>query len=391
MSRTQYDVGKIFRDHLDEFLSLHHVPDNVEKSLVMISQCRTKALGGHVEVCPRCGFRLVSYNSCRDRHCPKCQNVDREKWLDMRRQELLPQAKYFHVVFTIPDCLHRVAMSHQADFYGSMFRAAWDTLKQFFADKNLKGGMSSVLHTWGSNMFYHPHLHCIVPGGGVDMWGNWRPLRACSGRNGKFLFPVKALSKVFRAKFMERLTAALKETGESIPQDVRKKCFENPWNLYSKAPMQGVDKVLEYISRYAYKVAISNSRIKNYTADGKVTYDYKDYRDGGKHKDMTVKAVDFMHLFSLHILPFGFMRIRHYGLLSPSCRDELRAVQVKMGGEPVPKVRHKKTTQQIIEEKGWEIGICPICECEMEIVEYFDPERAPPSGKAIQLLIPGLF
>ena len=206
MTRPQYEIGQIIRDWSSGFIARHSVVPQVRRSFGAMAVCRTRALGGHVEVCPECGEIRVSYNSCRDRHCPKCQNKEREVWIEMRREEILPGVKYFHVVFTIHDCLHSIAMSHQALSYTCMFRAAWATLKKFFDAKGLQGGMTSILHTWGSNLFYHPHIHCIVTGGGVDGEGVWHHLKGCKGNAKDFLFPVQALSKVFRAKFLSMLT-----------------------------------------------------------------------------------------------------------------------------------------------------------------------------------------
>lgn len=372
-----FEVGQIIRDYGAEFFSRYPVVPQVRKSLAAMSLCRTRALGGHVEVCPECGEIHVSYNSCRDRHCPKCQNKEREVWIEMRKEEIIPGVKYFHVVFTIPDVLHPLAMRHMSLFYSYMFRAAWKTLKAFFEKQGLQGGMTSILHTWGSNLFYHPHIHCIVTGGGVDENGVWHHLKGC-GESKKFLFPVQALSKVFRAKMMAMLTHALKQENVVIPQDVRKTCFSQGWVVFSRPPAKGVSQVLEYIGRYAYRVAISNSRIKDVSADGMVTYDWKDYRNAGRHKTMKMHAVDFLHLFSLHVLPPAFVRIRHYGLLSPSNRDKVRQVQIQLGGTPVPKERKKKSYMQICEEKGWQIGICPHCRCRMQILEIIEPARAPP-------------
>ena len=217
MSRTKFDVGQIIRDYSEDFYKKYTVVPQVRKSFTAMANCRTKILGGHVEVCPECGDKHVSYNSCRDRHCPKCQNKEREMWVEMRREEILPGAKYFHVVFTVPDCLHPFALSHMKEFYSCVFKAAWSTLKKFFDAQGLQGGMTCILHTWGSNLYYHPHIHCIVTGGGVDKKGVWHHLEGCKGAK-EFLFPVQALSKVFRAKFLSMFTSILKKTNEKIPQ-----------------------------------------------------------------------------------------------------------------------------------------------------------------------------
>lgn len=377
MNRPQFEVGQIIRDFGEEFFDAHSVVGQVKRAFVAMAACRTAKLGGHVEVCPECGEIHISYNSCRDRHCPKCQNKDREVWIEARREEIITGVKYFHVVFTVPHCLNPLAMSHQAMFYSCLFRAAWKTLEKCFGQQNVKGGMTAILHTWGSNLQYHPHIHCIVPGGGIDDNGIWRELDGCVG-NRRFLFPVRSLSLIFRAKFMNLLTGSLAEDDEIIPQNVRKEAFEKDWDIESRPPARGIDLVLEYIGRYAFRVAISNSRILNYTEDGMVTFDWKDYKNGGIHKTTTIHAVDFLHLFSLHILPPAFVRIRHYGLLSPSNRDKLRNVQVQMGGTPVPANRKRKSYQLICEQKGWRIGICPICGCRMVIIDVLPRTKSPP-------------
>lgn len=387
MSRPRYEVGQIIRDWGDEFFARCQVAEPVRKSYGRMRVCRTRHLGGHVEVCPECGEVHVSYNSCRDRHCPKCQNKERALWVEMRKDEVIPGVKYFHVVFTAPHCLHPIAMSHQAMFYDAMFRAAWGTLRTFYGNQGLQGGMTAILHTWGSNMYYHPHIHCIVTGGGVDKDGRWHHLKGCGGAARDFLFTVRGMMVMFRAKLMAMLTRRLKEQGEVIPPDVRRQCFDKkkPWSLYSRPPAKGVGQVLEYIGRYAYRVAISNARILDYDAEsGQVTYDYKDYRHGGVHKQMAMHAVDFLHLLSLHILPPAFVRIRHYGLLSPSCRDKLRSVQQQLGGTPLPKVRKRKTYEEVCREQGWEIGICPHCKCRMIIIETIAPARAPPRSITVR-------
>jgi len=377
MNRPQFEVGQIIRDFGKEFFDTHSVVGQVKKAFAAMAACRTAKLGGHVEMCPECGEIRISYNSCRDRHCPKCQNKDREVWIDARREEIITGVKYFHVVFTVPHCLNPLAMSHQALFYSCLFRAAWKTLEKCFKQQNLKGGMTAILHTWGSNLQYHPHIHCIVPGGGIDDNGIWQELDGCRG-NRRFLFPVRSLSLIFRAKFMALLTGSLTEDGETIPQDVRKKAFEKDWNIESRPPARGIDLVLEYIGRYAFRVAISNSRILNCTDDGMVTFDWKDYKNEGVYKTATMHAIDFLHLLSLHILPKAFVRIRHYGLLSPSNRDKLGSVQVQMGGTPVPSKRKKKSYLQICELKGWLIGICPTCGCRMIVTETLPASKSPP-------------
>jgi hypothetical protein len=373
--RTRFDIGEIIRCHGGEFLSKHHVVPAVERAFRHMALCRTSALGGHIEVCPECGDIHISYNSCRDRHCPKCQNKEREEWINCRREEILP-VKYFHVVFTLPACLHPVAMAHQSIFYDCMFKAAWATIKAFAEDEGLLTGMTSILHTWGSNLFYHPHIHCIVPGGGIDKRSVWHHLKGC--KHSEFLFPVAAMSSKFRGRFMSLLTRRLKEDGILIDQAIRKQCFSKAWVINSKPPAKGVNQVLEYIGRYAYRVAITNSRILDVT-DSQISYDYKMYRKGGKHGVMTTEIDSFLNFLSQHILPDRFVRIRHYGFLSPCNREILRSIQQQLSVPPVPKVRKKKSYLDICIEKGWDIGICKDCNCQRIITRIIKPAtRAPP-------------
>ena len=374
--RTRFDIGEIIRCHGGEFLGKHHVVAPIRKAFTHMALCRTSALGGHVEVCPECGDMHISYNSCRDRHCPKCQNKEREEWINCRREEIIP-VKYFHVVFTLPACLHPVAMANQAIFYDCMFKAAWATIKAFAEDEGLLTGMTSILHTWGSNLFYHPHIHCIVPGGGIDKHGIWHHLKGC--KHSDFLFPVAAMSSKFRGRFMSLLTRRLKEDGIVIDQAIRKQCFAKDWVINSRPPAKGVNQVLEYIGRYAYRVAITNSRILDVTGS-QISYDYKMYRKGGKHGIMTMEIDSFLNLLSQHILPDRFVRIRHYGFLSPCNREILRSIQLQLSVPPVPKVRKKKSYLDICIEKGWDIGICKDCNCQRIITRTIKPAtRAPPS------------
>lgn len=373
--RTPYDLGQIIREHGEEFLRSHNVVTPVRRTFVHLAQCRTSALGGHMEVCPNCGDISISYNSCRDRHCPKCQNKEREQWIEFRREEIIP-AKYFHVVFTVPACLHPVAMANQDIFYDCMFKAAWGTIKAFSDDEGLLSGMTAILHTWGSNLYYHPHIHCIVPGGGIDEQGIWHHLKGC--KDNDFLFPVYAMSPRFRGRFMNLLTRRLKMEGIVINQKIRKQCFDESWVVNSRPPAKGINLVLEYIARYAYRVAITNSRILDLT-DKEISYDYKQYKSGGKHGVMTMSIMNFLNLFSQHILPSRFVRIRHYGFLSPCMREVLRSIQQQLKVQPVPKVRKKKSYLEICKEKGWEIGICKDCNCLRIIIKTIKPApRAPP-------------
>ena len=291
-----------------------------QKTLRALKHCRTAALGGHVDSCSECGAVHISYNSCRNRHCPKCQGHKRQEWMEKRKEDLLP-CTYYHVVFTLPQELNPLALYRPALVYDALFNAAWATLHQFGKKEGMQMGMIAVLHTWGQNLSLHPHLHCIVPGGGIDKDGKWKPYL----RSNKYLFSVKALSKVFRAKYVQQL----RDKGVD-DQPLIDNLFKKEWVVYAKRPFGGPEQVVEYTSRYTHKVAISNQRITQVDQTG-VDFAYKDYRSGGQTKQMTLTNEEFVRRFAQHILPLRFVRIRHYGILSSSWkRGKLQALQTAL-------------------------------------------------------------
>jgi hypothetical protein len=320
-------------------------------------------LGGHVEACDHCGHRRIAYNSCRNRHCPKCQGASRARWLDERAAELLP-VQYVHVVFTLPDEIGPLALQNPRAIYGALFHASAATMLQIAADPVHLGadiGFLSVLHTWGQNLHLHPHVHCVVPGGGLapggDRWVACRP---------GFFLPVKVLSRVFRGKFLAALEQDFRQGrltfhGRQQPLadcaaffDLTQALRKREWVVYAKPPFGGSEPVLKYLARYTHRVAISNSRLVQ-IEDGNVHFTWKDYADGNTQKVMTLPAVEFIRRFLQHVVPSGFVRIRHYGLLAnrhrqeqlQRCREMLRVEQpdsdkttvlasVPEGPEPVP-------------------------------------------------------
>jgi len=328
------------------------------RTLRAIKSCRTAALGGHVDECDECGHIKISYNSCRNRHCPKCQGQQREKWIAARTSELLP-VSYFHVVFTLPEALNRLALYKPKIVYDVLFRSAWQTIEAF-AGKQRKAGMISILHTWGQNLSLHPHIHCIIPGGTVNPQGLWYK----SKNRGKFLYPVKALSKVFRAKYMASLRTEVDK--EEIPNTL----FDHPWVVYAKKPFGGPASVIEYLGRYTHKIAISDHRIESLN-NGEVSFWYKDYKQGGKKQLMRLTYGEFVRRFTLHILPKRFVRIRHYGFLSSSWKSEkLGRLQTSLTKSVVLK--------QVEVIKSWSLPSCPCCKTgKMHIIETFG-RRGPP-------------
>lgn len=312
------------------------------RTLSAISKCRTFHLGGHIDGCTNCKKLRISYNSCRNRHCPKCQGNERENWIAQREKELLPVA-YFHVVFTLPSELNSFCMQHPKIMYDALFDAAWQTISAFSNDeKHLGaiGGMISILHTWGQQLTLHPHLHCIIPAGGITKNGKWKN----SKTNGDYLFPVKALSSVFRAKYIYCIRKAVlienkkREQNIILSREIINQCFKKSWVVYAKKPFSGVSSVVEYLGRYTHKIAISNHRITEINkTKNTVSFTYKDYKENGKKKQLTLSSLEFIRRFTLHILPKRLVRIRHYGILSstskkiciPLIRKQFKNVKVK--------------------------------------------------------------
>lgn len=320
--RPRFEVADVVRAHGDAYRRAHRPSAAQEAVLTHIAECRTAALGGHLEQCDGCGHQRLSYNSCRDRHCPKCQNTARAAWLTARLERLLP-VPYFHVVFTIPDALNPLGLRNKKVLYDILFAAASQTLRTIAGDERHLGaqiGFTAVLHTWGQNLLFHPHLHCVVTGGGLSLDGT----RWVAGRE-RYLVPVQVLAKLFRGKFLAALerayrdgTLALAGSTAALADPVawrrfRDRLYHKRWIVYAKPPFGGPEHVFRYLGRYTHRIAISNHRIVD-IAGGRVTFSWKDYADGGKTKRMTLDAVEFLRRFLLHVLPHGFVRIRHYGL-----------------------------------------------------------------------------
>jgi hypothetical protein len=341
--RPPLEVADIIRRHGADFLDLYGptLSTAQRRALNALARCRTAALGGHVEECDHCGHRVIAYNSCRNRHCPKCQQGRAAAWLEREASWLLP-VEYYHVVFTLPHELGPLALQNPAVLYDLLFRAAAATLRQVAADPKHLGaelGFVAVLHTWGQTLQHHPHLHCVVTGGGlaVDASGaRQAPARWVSCRPG-FLLPVDVLSAVFRQRFLAglrqaqaagRLTllgalAALAEP-EAFAAWLGPSAGK-PWVVYSKAPFAGPEVVLKYLARYTHRVAFSNGRLQE-LKDGEVAFRYRDYARGGQERLQRLTAVEFLRRFLQHVLPSGFVKVRHYGLLANSGREEKLAL-----------------------------------------------------------------
>jgi hypothetical protein len=351
-----------------------------------LEKCRTSALGGHVDECDSCGHVRISYNSCRNRHCSKCQGINKERWILARQQQLLP-VSYFHVVFTLPQELNPWCLHYPKQMYDLLFAASHGTIKAFAADQKHLGampGLISVLHTWGQNLSLHPHVHIIIPGGGVAASGCWKKAK----NSGRYLFPVKAMSPVFRAKYMEGFLRLLKTETKTIEPSLRETLYHKNWIVYAKQPFGGPEQVIEYLGRYTHKVAISNHRIVSID-DDKVSFRYKDYADGSKQKTMTLEATEFLRRFCLHILPQGFRKMRYYGFLSNAHSALLQEQQNQMGvGGQAAKDIKKLSWKVIAKQKlNYDADVCPCCrKGRMVTLLHFDA-NAPPGTKSLNALV----
>ena len=332
------ELSTVIHNFLPSFNAVHKLPTHKLRTLDALQKCRTEYMGGHIETCEDCGEKRIAYNSCRNRHCPKCGAIDKEKWIISREADLLP-VRYFHVVFTVPDTLNRLFLNNQQQMYNLLFRISWDVLSDFGKTPKWAGGKLgaiAILHTTGQNLHYHPHLHFIVPAGVLLKNGKWKHSRS----RGTYLFSVKQLSSVFRARFVEQLRLLKKEN--EIKGFIPNTLFDKDWVIYAKQPFGGSKQVINYLGRYTHRTAISNDRILEVNAT-EVTFSWKDYNNNYAHNITTLKGEDFLGLFIRHILPFDFTRIRHYGFLSSASKKKSLALIRKALNIQVPT---KLTTEQ---------------------------------------------
>jgi hypothetical protein len=370
MNRPTVEVADIFRAQGNNFIDRHTLGIQQLKVIRAITRCRTAALGGHADVCPTCKEPpVISYNSCRNRHCNKCQSQARERWMDARRQELL-QTRYFHVVFTLPHELHTLVLQNQEELYNLLFRMVAETLREVARNSKHLGaeiGFFGILHTWGQNLLFHPHIHCVIPGGGISP-GKERWIHPLY----PFFLPVKALGKVFRGKFVDGLRRAHRKKqlicAGSIQHLEKLPCFSaflrtlfrQNWVVYAKPAFGGPEQVIRYLGRYTHRVAISNHRLISFDGDN-VTFRWRDYAGGNKTRVMTVSSDEFMRRFLLHVLPKGFVRIRHFGVLANYCRSESIDLCRKLL-EVAPLVRSSDSAPS---NPSW---LCPRCQTPLIVI-----------------------
>lgn len=363
-------VQEIFQQYGDEYKKRYPLNATQKKAFEHITTCRTQECGIHIAICEECGYEQISFNSCRDRHCPQCQTYKKEEWINDRKAELI-DTRYFHLVFTIPDDLNMIVMQNQDELYSILFKASAETILELSENKKWLGavpGFICVLHTWGQNLDFHPHIHCIVTGGGLTKINTWQQ----SGAD--FFIPVKVLSKKFRGKFIYYLKEAYKDNridfygsikGYEDPfcfKELINVLYEKDWYTYAKKPFSSPEAIIEYVGRYTHRVAISNNRITK-VEDGYVTFKWKDYRDDSKVKEMTLPAVEFIRRFMLHILPKGFMKIRYYGIMANRNKKTKLVLCQKLTNILNNPSLYKKLTKRelLLKVTSGKAFICPRC------------------------------
>lgn len=327
-----------------------------------IAHCRTASLGGHEEVCDSCGTVRYSYNSCGDRHCPKCQAAKQAFWIDDLVQTTLP-IKHFHIVFTVPHQLNVVCLHNQRLYYDLLFAAVWQTLRSFgYSHYGVETGAVAVLHTWGQNLSLHPHIHCIVPAAGYTLNGQWKNI----GNSGQYLYPVHQLSEAFKGKFLDSLKRALRKQNElELFNSVVQQAYKTKWVVHCEPSLAGADYVVKYLGQYTHRVAITNQRILN-IAGGEVTFIAKDYRDRAVKKPVTLDGIEFLRRFAMHILPQRFVKIRRFGIYNHTTKRNLDLQFVpeeKPDIEAIIKSQQPPETnlQRLTRLTGVNPCLCPVC------------------------------
>jgi len=349
------------------------------KVLHNILQCRTAALGGHEQACDNCGEIRYSYNSCGDRHCPKCQLYKQTKWIEKLEDETL-SVKHYHIIFTVPHCLNEVCLWNDKLYYNLLFKAMWNTLRTFgYTKYGVESGAVAVLHTWGQNLSLHPHIHCLVPAAGFGLNGKWKNI----GKSDKYLYTVQQLSATFKGKFLDSLKRQLqkvKQTGFEIQLE---KAHQTNWVVFSEAPMSGVKQVIKYLGQYTHRIAISNQRIQA-IENGKVHFYAKDYRDNATQKLVKMDGVEFLRRFVQHLLPKGFVRIRRFGIYNSTTKRNL-ALRFSTENSNIDELIAEK--ERNLEKNSFpKAPCCPVCKKGKMVVIKVLPRVRSPTGHLPTLL-----
>jgi hypothetical protein len=380
--RPAFELADVVNLFASELLGKEKLKPLQLKVLNKIQQCRTASLGGHEEKCDNdsCGITRYSYNSCGDRHCPKCQAAKQAFWIDDLIQNTLP-IKHYHIIFTVPHVLNKICLFNDRDYYRLLFSAVWDTLRTFsYTHFGVEGGAICVLHTWGQNLSLHPHIHCIVPAAGYSLKGEWKNI----GEPGSFLYPVLQLSPLFKGKFLDSLKRHLhKQNKLDEFNHLVQQAYNKKWVVHSEPSLASADHVVKYLGQYTHRVAITNQRILN-IENGKVTFIAKDYRDRAAKKPVTLYGVEFLRRFCLHILPHRFVKIRRYGIYNPTVKHNMELQFVPEDKPGIAELAAKKqkpleTNQERFKRlTGVDVCLCPACKKgRMIIVRELPKIRSP--------------
>lgn len=356
--RGKFELAGIVRQFGKGFIDRETLSPEQTKALYHILHCRTATMGGHEEVCTCCGEVRYSYNSCGDRHCPKCQGTKQLLWAEQLAQSTLP-VKHYHIIFTVPHCLNKICLWDNGMFYKLLFRSVWGTLRSFgYTHYGSETGAIAMLHTWGQGLWLHPHVHCLVPAAGYSLQGKWKQI----GKTGRFLYPVHELSATFKGKFLEGLQRSLIKQKQYTPsfENYIQQAFSKDWVVFSEASLAKADHVVQYLARYTHRVAISNNRILSMDAN-KVTFIAKDYRENAVPKPVTLDGVEFLRRFCQHVLPKGFVKVRRYGIYNTTTK---RGLDLEFGNGTIETVKPKKkeTVGEALKRlTGFDISVCPTC------------------------------
>ena len=358
-------IQEILNKGLNEYLEKHKVVGYKQKVIKAIKDCKTEKLGAHKYICDECGYEEIAYNSCRNRHCPNCQTGKKVKWIEARKEEVL-NIKYYHVVFTIPSEMYLLTLQNQEKMYKLLFKASAETLKELAKDEKYLGGeigFFSILHTWGQNLMYHPHIHLVVTGGGLSETEKWVE------KEENFFIPVKVMSRKFRGKFLSYVKKSknLKFFGENkdlenpeVFNNLMQQMYEKEWVVYCKEPFKNAESVIQYLGRYTHRVAISNERIIK-IEDGKVTFKWRDYKDNNQMKEMTITTEEFIRRFLIHILPPKFMKIRYYGILGNRNKKKKLLKCKILTRTKIYKKKELPTLELLKKVLGKDFNLCPHC------------------------------
>ena len=369
MKRNTYEVAHVIDQFGYDFVKEHPPNSWITRTLNALAICRTASLGGHKERCDHCQKIRMSYNSCRNRHCPKCQVSKQAFWIEDISKRII-DTKYFHVVFTVPEELNIICLQNSKRFYSILFSSVWQSLRTFgYTHYGVESGALAILHTWGQKLILHPHIHCLVPAAGIDLSGDMKRI----SKKGRYLYPVEKLSIEFRSNLMKRLKKQLRANHQlSKYQSIIDKVWAKDWVVYCEPSFADADRVIRYLGKYTHRVAISNQRIQNIDKKS-VSFFYKDYRDGEKRKLTRLTGIEFLRRFAMHILPKGFVKIRYFGILS-----NRYGKQTIMYRKPQVIIKDETTQERIFRLTGFDVYKCPFCKNgQMRTIEIIPRIRSP--------------